>query len=320
MTALIPFSSNFVVPEGYGASGAAMLSDGFGGFADINRITLKNGRFRMIVNGAEVMETPGPINVVIQGFSLANARSFYAGEYDPNAEATAPDCYSEDGVTPSVRSKKPQASTCAMCPNNVKGVNGRKSCKTFKRTVVTLAEDSTMTLYQLDAAALSLFGDDDVPNNRFNLKNYSAMLGKRGAPAAAVVTTVSVDSKATVSKMLFTPLALLPLDLFHQRHAALDHVALESLLKVDIAFGAGVPQVASGTPPVQKIAAPAPVAAAPAPVAAAPAPVAAAMPAMTMPTMGAPGVTVAAAPHAAAPAPVSGVMGSVQDLLKNLGA
>jgi hypothetical protein len=294
MTQLVPFNA---ANSGKGYDlGPNDLSAGFMNFDIPNKITLKAGRFRMIVGGQEVKETPGPLTVVIQAASQFNSRAFYAAAYDASAEAKAPDCYSEDGTTPSVKATRPQANACALCPQNVKNAQGLKTCKTFKRVAVTMADDPDKGLYQLDAGALTLFGDDDVANNKFNLKNLSSLLAKRQLPSSAVLVQVAVDTKATVSKMLFTPMAVLPTDLHTERQAHFDPAEIARMLKTDIAV----------TTP------------APAP-ALAPAPVVAALAAPVVAPVVAP--VMVAAPVVAPVAPVTSVAasGSLEDLMRSMG-
>lgn len=228
--------------------GVATLGDTFGSGMSVNRITLKNGLFRMIKGGQEVGQTAGPITVVIEAFSPYLSRSFYAGAYNPSAESKGPDCYSEDGVTPSLRSTMPQASACAMCPQNVKAVGtGRKACKMFKRIAVTMHGDPALTLYQMDAASLSVFGDDNQTAKLFNLRSYAQTIDSRGVDIRAVVTNISVDSNASVSKMLFTPVGFLtPLE--HQaRKDTVDPELLSSYVSIELAGATPVAQ-ASGVP------------------------------------------------------------------------
>ena len=42
-------------------------------------------------------------------------KRFYLGKYDPKAESTAPDCFSNDGERPDATIPNPQCDTCAGC-------------------------------------------------------------------------------------------------------------------------------------------------------------------------------------------------------------
>lgn len=74
---------------------------------------------------------PGPINLVIVDFIAAN--NFYDGPYDPNA-ITPPACFAlglnPTELVPSDHSPLKQAATCAVCPLNQFGSDGKgKACK-----------------------------------------------------------------------------------------------------------------------------------------------------------------------------------------------
>jgi hypothetical protein len=298
MTQLVAFNAA-TVAKGYDL-GPNDLSAGFMNFDIPNKITLKAGRFRMIVGGQEVNETPGPLSVVIQAANPFNSRAFYSAAYDANAEAKAPNCYSEDGSTPSVKATRPQANACALCLQNVKNAQGMKACKTFKRVVVTLVADPDKSLYQLDAGALTLFGDDDVANNKFNLKNLSSVLAKCNLPSSSVFVQVAVDTKATVSKMLFTPMLVLSTEEHTERQSHFDHAEIARMLKTDIAV----------TTPAAPALAPAPV------VAALAAPVTVAPVVVAAPVMVAPASVTVAPVSSMGVAPASG---SLEDLMRSMG-
>lgn len=308
---LIPFDQ---APTGtdYGYTGNS-LADTIGSMDRPNRITTKGSQFHMVVDGSEIQATHGPLQVVIVGFSDFVSRDYYDTAYDPKAESKGPSCYSEDGVTPSVNATGRQSQSCALCPMNIKGSgnNGTKACRTFKRVVVVLAGDASQTPYQMDLASMSLFGDDYPAQNQYNLKNYAALIGKRGLPVAAVVATLSFDSKASVPKLLFSPTHVIDAQLYQARMAAVDVEKVKDYVQIEIKKPTTKPQLTQGYAPQAQLGAPAPVAAAPVPVAvpvaAAPvaAPVAAPTPMAAAP-VAAP-TPVAVAPVAAAPVAAAGL-------------
>jgi hypothetical protein len=62
----------------------------------------------------------GVMRVVVLDFAKRRGRAWYEGSYDPNA-TSAPQCWSEDGITPDPTSPKLQSDKCATCPRAIKG-------------------------------------------------------------------------------------------------------------------------------------------------------------------------------------------------------
>ena len=86
-----------------------------------NRATLEGGKIKLA--GKEVSELS---DVVI--LAAVQERTYYANPY--TGEGAAPDCYSFDGVAPAPNAADPQHDSCASCPMNEWGSNGRgKACK-----------------------------------------------------------------------------------------------------------------------------------------------------------------------------------------------
>jgi len=191
-------------------SATQQLLGGLGGEGR-NRIGLKGNRFRLIQSGQEIAVKDEPyLDVIILGANAAISRTFYMGKFDPAVKA-APDCFSPDGVAPAKTAAKPQSSKCATCPQNEKGSkifdNGTKgrACSFSKRLAVTMLGDTDQAVYQLDAKALSIFGDGVPSKGLYTLSEYSKLLGARGVKAEGVVTRVSFDTDSSVPKLFFTP-------------------------------------------------------------------------------------------------------------------
>jgi hypothetical protein len=180
-----------------------------------HRISIRGRVFRMVANGKEVAASESnSMNVVIVAAAEHVARVFYAGQYDPNAEASAPDCWSADGVTPNPQAKNVQATKCADCPNNIagSGQNGSRACRYRQRIAVLLENDPRGDVYQLDLAATSIFGDAE--NGRMPLQAYGRFLGAQGIPVSAVVTEMKFDINADTPKLTFKPVSYLESDAF----------------------------------------------------------------------------------------------------------
>jgi hypothetical protein len=180
-----------------------------------HRISIRGRVFRMISGGKEVAASESnTMNVVIVAAAEHISRTFYEGAYDPNKEATPPDCWSADGITPDEKSNNVQAMKCMDCKQNISGsgTNGSRACRYRQRVAVLLENDPRGDVYQLDLAATSIFGDAD--NGRMPLQAYGRFLGAQGVPVSAVVTEMKFDINADTPKLTFKPISYLDNDAF----------------------------------------------------------------------------------------------------------
>jgi hypothetical protein len=182
------------------------LTDKMGSGGGIRRIGLNtNGTFKRIVNGEQIGKAiPHMLNVIVVDFLKDVSRTFYAGEYDPNAKPTMPDCWSNLGDKPDPKAKDPQGETCATCPQNVAGSGNRgsgKACR-FQRRIAVIAEgDHTGEVYQLNIPAKSLFGKGVGAVHPF--ESYKNYLRANGEGLDTVVTKVMYDLDADTMTLKF---------------------------------------------------------------------------------------------------------------------
>jgi len=168
--------------------------------------TNTNGTFKRIVNGEQVGNAVrGELNVIIINSLPEVSRIYYADKFDPNKEATLPNCWSNRGDKPEAAAKDPQHSNCADCPQNVKGSgeNGSKACRYQRRVAVLLADDPSGDVYQFNIPAKSLFGKGTGNSHPF--ESYTKFLSSNGEGIDNVVTNISFDSNADTMELLFTP-------------------------------------------------------------------------------------------------------------------
>jgi hypothetical protein len=163
---------------------AKMMEDATGGIqggAAVNRISIKNGRFRLMVEGSEVGVRNDPtLDVVVVGVNPGVSKVYYKAAYDPKQEPSAPDCSSNNGVVPDGSSTNKQSVSCADCPQNVWGskINQQsgakvKACADYKRLAVVLDGELDGDMYQLQVPGGSLKSwkawVEQVKVNRSNL-------------------------------------------------------------------------------------------------------------------------------------------------------
>jgi len=187
-----------------GVSELTKLLAGAGGRTN-RRITAKNGVFRKMVNGEEVGKLKGELNVIVVNALPSVSRVFYIEKYDPDADATLPNCWSNLGDKPEDTVSEPQASNCQSCPQNVAGSGGgtRRACAYQRRIAVILENDMSGEVYQMNLASKTIFGKGEGNVHPFD--SYTRFLAANGESIDGIVTTVSFDEDADQTKLFFTP-------------------------------------------------------------------------------------------------------------------
>jgi hypothetical protein len=169
--------------------------------------TNTNGTFRKVVNGQQVGKAVrGEFNAIIVAMLPSVSRTFYASEYDPNAKATLPDCWSNLGDTPDAKAKNKQSAACATCPKNVLGSsrNGKaRACRYERRIALLLEGDPSGNVYQFKIPATSLFGEGHLHTHPF--EGYTKYLVSNGFSPDYVVTNIAYDLESDTMKLKFTP-------------------------------------------------------------------------------------------------------------------
>jgi hypothetical protein len=198
------------LPDFLQTAGVSALTKQLAGKTGVKRIVPKNGIFRKTVGGEEMGKVKGSLDVIIVNASPAVGRIFYAKAWTPDAEPTAPDCFSNDGRTPDAGAENPQSERCDNCQQNIKGsgMGNSKSCRYSRRIAMVLKEDFGTSLegevYQMNLASKSLFGDGSGENTH-TFENYSKYLSNNGKSLDYVVTQISFNEENDNQSVLFTP-------------------------------------------------------------------------------------------------------------------
>ena len=197
------------LPDFLQEAGVSELTKQLAGRSGIRRIVPKNGTFKLMVSGEEMGKAKGDLNVIIVNAAPKVGRIFYAKAWSPDADPTAPDCFSNDGRTPDAKAANPQASSCDDCPNNIKGSGqgNSKACRYSRRIAVVLEQDFGTSLegevYQMNLASKSLFGEST--NGTHTFENYSKYLSSNGKSIDFVVTRISFNENNDNQSVLFSP-------------------------------------------------------------------------------------------------------------------
>ena len=165
-----------------------------------------NGTFKKMVNGEQVGNAiRGEFNAIVVGMLTNVSRIFYKEKFDPNKEATLPNCWSNNGDKPEAGALDPQHSNCAGCPKNIKGSgeNGGKACRYQRRVSLLLEGDESGTVYQFNIPAKSLFGKGT--GNIHPFESYVKFLVNNNMSPDLVVTNISFDSNAETMELVFSP-------------------------------------------------------------------------------------------------------------------
>jgi hypothetical protein len=175
-----------------------------GGTGTGRRISIRGGKFRMMVEGEQVaVNKAGELNLVIVN-AAGVARTYFEGTYDPENPAP-PVCWSHDTRVPApeVTEENRKAARCADCPMNIKGSGQGESraCRFSQRLAVAL-EGELDTIYQLQVPAASIFGE--AKGSDMGLQAYIKFLSAHNAPAIAVMTKLRFDDNSDAPRLFFS--------------------------------------------------------------------------------------------------------------------
>ena len=200
-----------------------------------------NGTFKRLVNGEQVGNAVrGEIDVIIIAWLNGISRTFYKEKYDPNKEATLPDCWSNLGDAPEDTAANKQSANCVTCQQNVKGSgdNGGKACRYQRRIAVVLANDPTGEVYQFNVPAKSLFGTS--VGNKHGFVGYKKFLDANNALMDNVITTISFNSNANTMELQFSPERLTTDEEYHMVREAQKRPETKAYIMLTVAQTDGV--------------------------------------------------------------------------------
>lgn len=215
MSNIIPFAESALAIPSYMSQFNLAESEFLkGGQVTPPLISTNKGMFTAILDGAQQGNRQHTLDVVIVGESpsgRATGRIWYAGKYDPNAEASAPDCFSNDGKTPDAGATKPQCSNCAECPKNIKGsgdMPGTVACRFTKTLAVVVPAAGFDTVWQLRVSAQGIFAAADPAAGVYGLNALRSLLVQKRLTAELILTRISFPEGST-GGIRFQPVGLL---------------------------------------------------------------------------------------------------------------
>ena len=187
-------------------SATTLALAGGAGPSGIKRVSIKGGVFRLMSAGKEVAAIDERfLDVIIVKAAPKISRIFYAGSYDKDAAAAAPNCTSADGEKPDVGVKDKQASSCAQCPQNIagSGTGNSRACRYQQRLAVVLANNPEGDVLQVTLPATSIFGKEE--GGKRPLQAYARYMAAQTPPVNldTIVTRMKFDTKAESPKLVF---------------------------------------------------------------------------------------------------------------------
>ena len=235
------------------------LAGGVNTNAGMKRVSIKGGVFRLLAGGKEVAAIDERfLDVIVVKAAPKVSRIFYAGSYDKDAAAAAPDCTSADGDKPDAGVRNKQASSCSACPQNIAGSgNGQsRACRYQQRLAVVLANNPSGDVLQVTLPATSIFGKED--GEKRPLQAYARYMAAQTPPVNldAIVTRMKFDTKAESPKLIFAPVRWLTDDEYLVAQDQSKSKDAEKAVSVTPATADGVvapaPLAIEGKPPTAK--------------------------------------------------------------------
>jgi hypothetical protein len=181
-------------------------------------------------------QAPGPFaDVMIIDVNDHVSRIYYDVDFDPSAQSYQPPaCFSHNGIGPSKLSAKPQAPTCAACPNAVWGsatsnVSGKgiPACAQYQFISVLVAGHDTPFLLRIP------------PNSLKNYRAYAEQFRGQQFDMDNVITRLSFISQGTLA---FIPCNFAPQAMIAQTDKLIAAKATDSMVgRLDVPVQGALP-------------------------------------------------------------------------------
>jgi hypothetical protein len=162
-------------------------------------VSIGGGRFTLIDAGNNEIPVPtfNPqlgvyLDACIMDVNDNISRIYFVGSYDPNQEGVRPDCFSDNGIAPSISASSPQANSCMADPTGVNGckwavwgskinANGKGVPACSSKQKVALLVPGFQTLFLLAVP----------PNSHGPLREYTEKCKGHGINMANLITRIS---------------------------------------------------------------------------------------------------------------------------------
>ncbi len=200
-------------------------------------VSIEGNRFTLI--DASNNEIPVPtfdpvigvyLDAAIIDVNPVMSRVYFSGNYDKAAKGARPDCFSDNGVGPSVASSSPQAPTCAACPRSEWtkiNANGNKVPWCTHKQKIALLIPGFDVLFMLAVP----------PNSHGPMREYVERCKGNGVNMANLITRMSFISQGTLQ---FAPMSYIDAPTAELRQKAYVEKKTDALIgRNDVARGPG---------------------------------------------------------------------------------
>lgn len=174
-------------------------------------VSIGGGRFTLIDAGNNEIPVPtfDPaigvyLDACIVDVNEKMSRIYFAGSYDPNQEGTRPDCFSDNGIAPSISASAPQGPSCSPDPTaqnlmpDPTGAKGARGCfwstwgsKINNNGKGVPACSSKQKIALLIPGFQTLFLLAVPPNSHGPLREYTEKCKGNGINMANLITRIS---------------------------------------------------------------------------------------------------------------------------------
>jgi hypothetical protein len=246
MSALIPFDSQDKLPA-YLANrtkDSPSINDDVVRAAAFATLSIKGKVFTLKRDGQKkIITKPDDPDEVAQSIGVVIVRSnlktsvYYAKTFsEGDSDGAMPDCYTNDGVTPSPHAREPQAKKCAVCPHRVWGSRVSSDAKPGEEKKGRACSDqgrlALATPDSLDKPEKAMLMRVP-PASLKNLREAVKAIDQRKLDYNMVVMKVSFDPEAASPTLKFKPIGILGDADYAKSQALYDNEIVRAIVGVD---------------------------------------------------------------------------------------
>lgn len=221
--------------QGYQSRNLAATASANLGTATPPYLSIQGNRFTLIDSGSneQAVGLMDPklglaVDVVIIDINEHKSKTYYDKPFDPSAASyEAPACWSDNGVGPSRQAARPQAPTCADCPQAVWGskisaVSGKgvQACSDGQKVALLVPQSERPDMVFLLRIP---------PNSLKNFRAYAEKFRGQAVDMDAVVTRLSFEA-AGVGTLVFTAISYIDAPTNDIRLKALEAKATDAMI------------------------------------------------------------------------------------------
>lgn len=168
-------------------------------------IKLSGTRFVLVKDGEETAVKTLELKVVVLRAKKGFEKRYFAKKFDPNStEATPPDCFSMDGISPASGCTSPQNATCAGCKNNMFGSGTDQNGNPGKGKACSDRKVLAVLYPNPDTKALEIYGLSLPPASLKSFGAYVNTLTSNNIPLPAAFTTIGFDERTSFPVLTFS--------------------------------------------------------------------------------------------------------------------